>query len=81
MSKWERCNGEMHNIEPNLVNRTAAEMIDCYQMQIYELMKQTHPKMVGYVAGCHEVKDENGEVVDVHTTFYMTRPEDVEEDK
>ena len=77
MSKWERCDGEIHNIEPNLANITTAEMIDDYQMKIYELMKQTHPKMVGYTATCHEVKDNNGEVIDIHTKFYMTRPEEL----
>ena len=75
MSELERCNGEMHNIEPTLLNRTVAERIDDYQMKIYELMKYAHPDMVGYTADCHECVTEKGEF-DVHTRFFMHRPED-----
>lgn len=74
MSEYERTNGQMHNIEPNLLNRTIAEQIDDYQMKIYELMKHAHPQMVGYTAECHECLTENGEF-DIHTKFYMWRPE------
>jgi len=74
MSKLERCNGQMHNIEPTLLNRAMAEQIDDYQMRIYELMKQVYPNMVGYRAICYETLTEDGEL-DVKTEFYMTRPE------
>ena len=72
MSKFERYNGEFHNMEPTLVNRTTAERIDDYQMKIYEVMKLTHPNAVGYTATCHECKDENGEL-DIHTKFFIDR--------
>ena len=77
MNKWERCNGEMHNIEPTLLNRTVAEQIDDYQMKIYELMKHAHPQMIGYTAECHECLTVNGEP-DIHTRFFMHRPEEEE---
>lgn len=73
MSKFERYGGELHNIEPTLQNRTVAEQIDDYQMKIYELMKHAHPQMVGYTADCHEVTNDKGEVIDIHTRFFMDR--------
>ena len=36
--KLERTNGEMHNIEPTILTKTAAEQIDDYQMKIYEII-------------------------------------------
>ena len=72
--QFERYNGKMHGIEPTLLNKTSAEQIDDYQMKIYELMKQVFPKATGYDAVCHEVTDANGEVVDVHTGFFMDGP-------
>ena len=75
MSKWERSKKIMHNLEPTLVNRTAAEQIDDYQMKIYELMKQVYPQMTGYSAYCHECLTEEGES-DVRTSFFMHRPEE-----
>lgn len=32
--KYERTNGQMHNIEPTTLTKTVAEMIDDYQMKI-----------------------------------------------
>lgn len=75
--KYERTNGEMHNIEPTTLTKTVAEMIDDYQMKIYELMKHAYPEMVGYTADCHECKTEDGQL-DVHTRFFMCRPEDMD---
>lgn len=72
MSEYER-SGEMHNIEPTLLNRTVAEQIDDYMMKIYELMKHAHPQAVGYIADCHECLTEDGEP-DIHTRFFMRRP-------
>ncbi len=77
MSEWERSKKIMHNLEPTLLNRTVAEQIDDYQMKIYELMKQAHPQMVGYTADCHECLTDEGEL-DVHTRFFMHRPEEEE---
>lgn len=77
MSNYER-SGEMHNIEPTLLNRTVAEQIDDYQMKIYELMKHTHPQMIGYTAYCHECLTESGEQ-DIYTSFFMHRPEEKDE--
>lgn len=77
MSSYERHNGQMHNIEPTLLNRTVAEQIDDYQMKIYELMKHAYPQMVGYTADCHECLTENGEL-DIRTSFFMHRPEEEE---
>lgn len=77
MSSYERHNGKMYNIEPDLLNRTVAEQIDDYQMKIYELMKQVYPQMVGYTADCHERLTEEGEP-NVHTRFFMHRPEEEE---
>lgn len=74
MSKFERYGGKLHNIEPTLQNRTVAEQIDDYQMKIYGLMKHAYPQMVGYIAECHECLTEKGEF-DVHTKFFMHRPE------
>lgn len=76
MSKYER-SGEIHNIEPTLLNRTVAEQIDNYQMKIYELMKHAHPQMVGYTAYCYECLTEEGEP-DIHTGFFMHKPEEEE---
>lgn len=78
MNKFERYNGEFHNIEPTLQNRTVAEQIDDYQMRIYELMKHAHPQMVGYTAECHECIDDNGDL-DIHTKFFMCRSKGGEE--
>ena len=75
--KYERINGEMHNIEPTNLTKTVAEMIDDYQMKIYELMKHAYPEMIGYTADCHEHVLENGEL-DIHTQFYMERQEEKE---
>lgn len=75
--KYERTNGEMHNIEPTTLTKTVAEMIDDYQKKIYELMKHAYPEMVGYMACCHEHVLENGDL-DIHTQFYMERPEEGE---
>ena len=75
--KYERTNGEMNNIEPTNLTKTVAEMIDDYQMKIYELMKHTYPEMIGYTACCHEHVLENGDL-DIHTQFYMERPEEKE---
>lgn len=75
MNSYERRNGQMHNIEPTLLNRTAAEQIDDYQMKIYELMKHAYPQMVGYTAYCHECLTEEGES-DIRTSFFMHRPEE-----
>lgn len=69
---FKRYNGQMHNIEPTLLNRTVAEQIDDYQMKIYELMKSVHPNMVGYTATCHECIDDDGDL-DIHTKFFMER--------
>lgn len=77
MSKFERTNGQMYNIEPNLLNRTVAEQIDDYQMKIYELMKSVHPQMTGYTAVCHECLMDDGEF-DVHTRFFMHRSKEEE---
>lgn len=76
--KYGRTNGEMHNIEPTDLTKTAAEMIDDYQMKIYELMKHVYPEMIGYTACCHEQVLENGDL-DIHTKFYMERPEEENE--
>lgn len=73
MSKFKRCNGKMYNIEPTLQNRAVAEQIDDYQMKIYELMKHACPQMVGYTADCHEITDDKGEVIDIHTRFFMDK--------
>lgn len=75
--KYERINGEMHNIEPTTLTKTVAEMIDDYQMKIYELMKHAYLKMIGYTADCHECKTEDGQF-DVHTRFFMQRSEEEE---
>ena len=69
--KFKRYDGKMHGIEPTLLNTATAEQIDQYQMKIYELMKQTFPKATGYTADCHEVVDGGGEIVDVHTRFFI----------
>lgn len=74
MSKFERYNGKIHNIEPTLLDRTVAEQIDNYQMKIYELIKHTYPEMIGYKAACYETLTNEGEL-DIKTQFYMTRPE------
>lgn len=76
MNDYER-SGELHNIEPTLLNRTVAEQIDEYLMKIYELMKHTYPQMVGYTADCHECLTENGEP-NIHTGFFMHRAEEEE---
>lgn len=55
MSKWERSKKIMHNLEPTLVNRTAAEQIDDYQMKIYEIVKEVFPDAIGYSAECAEM--------------------------
>lgn len=73
MSEFERCDGKLYNIEPTLQNRTVAEQIDDYQMRIYELMKHAYPQMVGYIAECHEITDDKGEVIDIHTRFFMDK--------
>ena len=44
----------MYNLEPTLVNRTAAEQIDDYQMKIYEIVKEVFPDAIGYSAECSE---------------------------
>lgn len=54
MSRWERSKKIMHNLEPTLVNRTAAEQIDDYQMKIYEVVKEVFPDAIGYSAQCAE---------------------------
>lgn len=54
MSRWERSKKIMHNLEPTLVNRTAAEQIDDYQMKIYEVVKEVFPDTKGYSAQCTE---------------------------
>lgn len=54
MSKWERNKKIMHNLEPTLVNRTAAEQIDDYQMRIYEIVKEVFSDAIGYSAKCSE---------------------------
>lgn len=54
MSKWERSKKIMHNLEPTLVNRTAAEQIDDYLMKIYEIVKGVFPDAIGYSAKCAE---------------------------
>ena len=77
MSSYERYNGQMHNLEPTLLNRTVAEQIDDYQMKIYELMKQVHPQMTGYTAYCYECLTKEGEPY-IHTRFFMHRPEEEE---
>ena len=38
-------------------------------------MKHAYPEMVGYTADCHECKTEDGQF-DVHTRFFMHRPEE-----
>lgn len=76
MIKYER-SGEMHNIEPTLLNRTTAEQIDGYLMKIYELMKQVYPRMEGYTADCHECLTEDGES-DIQTRFFMHKPKEEE---
>lgn len=73
MNKFERCNGKMHNIEPTLQNRAVAEQIDDYQMKIYELMKHAYPQMVGYTADCREITNDKGEIIDIHTRFFMDK--------
>lgn len=32
-----------------------------------------YPQMVGYTADCHEITDDKGEVIDVHTRFFMDK--------
>lgn len=76
MSEYKRVSGELHNIEESLANRAAIELIDDYQMSIYELMKLIDEDVVGYVATCDEVFDDKGKVIDVHTKFRMIRPEE-----
>lgn len=73
MSELERYGGKLHNIEPTLQNRTVAEQIDDYQMKIYALMKYAHPQMVGYTAECHEITDDEGEIIDIYTRFFMDK--------
>lgn len=65
MSNWERSKKVMHNLEPTLVNRTAAEQIDDYQMKIYEIVKEVFPDAIGYSAECMEESDE-GDYVKTH---------------
>ena len=76
MSEYKRVSGELHNIEASLANRAAVELIDDYQMNIYEVMKLIDEDTVGYVATCAEVFDDKGEIIDVHTKFRMIRPEE-----
>ena len=78
MSEYKRVSGELHNIEESLANRAAIELIDDYQMSIYELMKLIDEDTVGYIATCEEVFDDKGEVIDVHTKFRMIRSEEKE---
>lgn len=73
MSEFERYGGELHNIKPTLQNRTVAEQIDDYQMKIYALMKHAYPQVVGYTADCHEITDDKGKVIDIHTRFFMDK--------
>ena len=68
MSNWERSKKVMHNLEPTLVNRTAAEQIDDYQMKIYEIVKEVFPDAIGYSAECSEGAEGN-----VKTNFYVHR--------
>lgn len=68
MSNWERSKKVMHNLEPTLVNRTAAEQIDDYQMKIYEIVKEVFPDAIGYFAECSEGADGN-----VKTNFRVHR--------
>ena len=75
--KYKRIKAEIHNIEPTNLTKTVAEMIDDYQMKIYELMKHAYPEMIGYTADCHEHVLENGDL-DIHTQFYMKRQEEEE---
>ncbi|MBQ1569610.1 MAG: hypothetical protein IIZ78_00695 [Clostridiales bacterium] len=78
MSEYKRVSGKLHNIEESLANRAAIELIDDYQMNIYELMKLIDKDMVGYIATCEEIFDDKGEVIDVRTKFRMIRPEEEE---
>lgn len=73
MNELKRYNSKMHNIEPTLQNRAVAEQIDDYQIKIYELMKYAYPQMVGYTADCYEITDDEGEVIDIHTRFFMDK--------
>lgn len=68
MGNWERSKKVMHNLEPTLVNRTAAEQIDDYQMKIYEIVKEVFPDAIGYSAECSEGADGN-----VKTNFRVHR--------
>lgn len=68
MRNWERSKKVMHNLEPTLVNRTAAEQIDDYQMKIYEIVKEVFPDAIGYFAECSEGEDGN-----VKTSFRIHR--------
>ena len=68
MSNWERSKKVMYNLEPTLVNRTAAEQIDDYQMKIYEIVKEVFPDAIGYFAECSEGADGN-----VKTNFRVHR--------
>lgn len=67
MSKWGRTKKVMYNLEPTLVNRTAAEQIDDYQMKIYEIVKEVFPDATGYSAECTEMDG------DVKTNFRIHR--------
>lgn len=70
MSDYERTDGVMHNLEPTLLNRTAAEQIDDYQMRIYEIVKSVFPDAVGYSAECAEDPDDSDHV---KTRFYVRK--------
>lgn len=68
MSEYERSKKVMYNLEPTLVNRTAAEQIDDYQMKIYEIVKEVFPDAIGYFAECSESAEGN-----VKTNFRVHR--------
>ena len=68
MNNWEKSKKVMHNLEPSLVNRAAAEQIDDYQMKIYEIVKEVFPDAIGYSAECAEGADGH-----VKTSFIVHR--------
>lgn len=53
---------------PTLVNRTAAEQIDDYQMKIYEIVKEVFPDAIWYSAECTKRTDGH-----VETSFSVHR--------
>lgn len=74
MKKYDEVYGTINNIDQSLLNKTAMKKIDEHQMEIYEIMKNVFPDMIGYTAECHECYLSDGRL-DVTTKFYMHRKE------